>query len=76
MEQLDILSEANKEMMRAQQFLSDNKKTLDKAKKREIKDKIAAVQKAVRFKKPEKLTDEDIENIKTQVEQLKKCCNL
>lgn len=76
MEQLDILGEANKEMLRAQQFLSDNKKTIDKEKKREIKNQIAAVQKAVRFKKPEKLTDEDIENIKVQVEQLKKCSDL
>ncbi|HIU74964.1 MAG TPA: molecular chaperone DnaK [Candidatus Pelethocola excrementipullorum] len=71
MEQLDILGEAQKQMINAQQFLSDNKKTLDKDKKREIKSQIAAVQKAVRFKKPEKLTDDEVEVIKTQTENLK-----
>lgn len=72
MEQLDILGEAQKEMMAAQQFLNDNKKTLEKEKKREIKNQIASVQKSVRFKKPEKLTDEDIDKIKTETEKLKK----
>ena len=38
---------------------------------KELKAQIAAVQKAIRFKKPEKLTDEEAANIRTETERLK-----
>lgn len=72
MEQLDTLGDAQKQLMEAQQYLADNKKTLDKEKKREIKNQISILQKAVRGKKPEKLTPEEAEIIKTQTGLLKK----
>lgn len=72
MEQLDTLGDAQKQLIEAQQYLADNKKTLDKEKKREIKNQISVLQKAVRGKKPEKLTPEEAEIIKTQTGLLKK----
>ena len=71
MEQMDVLGEAQKEIMEARQFLSDNKKTIDKDKKKEIKSNISTLEKAVRFKKPEKLEDEEAEDIKEKTENLK-----
>ena len=44
---------------------------MEKEKKKELKAQIAAVQKAIRFKKPEKLTDEEAANIRTETERLK-----
>ena len=43
----------------------------EKEKKKELKAQITAVQKAIRFKKPEKLTDEEAANIRTETERLK-----
>lgn len=71
MDQIDILGEAQKQMAQAQQYLAENKKNMDKEKKREIKNQIAAVQKAARFKKAEKLSDEEIETIREETERLK-----
>lgn len=70
MEQLDVLGEAEKALTRAQQYLAENKKTIEKEKKKELKSQISALQKAIRFKKPEKLTDEEAANIKTETERL------
>ena len=57
--------------MEARTFLSDNKKTIDKDKKKEIKSRISSLEKAVRFKKPEKLEDEEALDIKEKTEELK-----
>ena len=70
-EQLDTIGEANGAIVKAQQYLSENRKTIEKEKKKELKAQIAAVQKAIRFKKPEKLTDEETANIRTETERLK-----
>ena len=70
-EQLDTIGEANGAIVKAQQYLSENRKTIENEKKKELKAQIAAVQKAIRFKKPEKLTDEETANIRTETERLK-----
>ena len=70
-EQLDTIGEANGAIVKAQQYLAENRKTVEKEKKKELKAQIAAVQKAIRFKKPEKLTDEEAANIRTETERLK-----
>lgn len=71
MEQMDVLGEAQKETIQAQQYLSENKKTIDKEKKKSIKAQIAVVQKATRMKKAEKLTDDEAAYIKEETEKLK-----
>lgn len=71
MEQLDVLGEAQNTMARAQQYLAENKKGMDKEKRRALKNQIGAVQKAARFKKPERLTDEEAEVIREETETLK-----
>ena len=70
-EQLDTIGKANGAIVKAQQYLAENRKTVEKEKKKELKAQIAAVQKAIRFKKPEKLTDEEAANIRTETERLK-----
>ena len=70
-EQLNTIGEANGAIVKAQQYLAENRKTVEKEKKKELKAQIAAVQKAIRFKKPEKLTDEETANIRTETERLK-----
>ena len=71
MEQLDAISDANTAIVRAQQYLAENRKTVDKDKKHELKVQISAVQKTIRFKKPEKLTDEEAVRIREETEKLK-----
>ena len=71
MEQLDAISDANTAIIRAQQYLAENRKTVDKDKKHELKAQISAVQKTIRFKKPEKLTDEEAARIREETEKLK-----
>lgn len=71
MEQLDAIGEANAAIAKAQQYIAENRKTIDKEKKRELKAQIAAVQKATRFKKPEKLTDAEAAAIREETERLK-----
>ena len=71
MEQLDAISDANTAIVKAQQYLAENRKTVDKDKKHELKAQISAVQKTISFKKPEKLTDEETANIRTETERLK-----
>ncbi len=71
MEQLDAIGEANAAIAKAQQYIAENRKTIDKEKKRELKAQIAAVQKATRFKKPEKLTDAEAAVIREETERLK-----
>ena len=71
MEQLDAISDANTAIVKAQQYLAENRKTVDKDKKHELKAQISAVQKTIRFKKPEKLTDEEAARIREEMEKLK-----
>lgn len=71
MEQLDAISDANTAIVKAQQYLAENRKTVDKDKKHELKAQISAVQKTIRFKKPEKLTDEEAARIREETEKLK-----
>ena len=66
MEQLDAISDANTAIVKAQQYLAENRKTVDKDKKHELKAQISTVQKTIRFKKPEKLTDEEAARIREE----------
>lgn len=70
MEQMDVLGDAEKTLTRAQQHLAENKKTIEKEQKKELKAQISALQRAIRFKKPEKLTEEEAANIKGETERL------
>lgn len=72
MEQLDVMGEAQNTMARAQQYLAEHKREMDKEKRRTLKNQISVLQKAVRFKKPERLTDEEAEEIREETENLKK----
>ncbi len=70
MEQMDVLGDAEKTLARAQQHLAENKKTIEKEQKKELKAQISSLQRAIRFKKPEKLTEEEAANIKGETERL------
>ena len=67
----DILGEAAQTLYRAEQYITNNKKTMDKMQRKEIKNQIAVVQKMTRGKRPEKLNEADYESIKAQLDRLK-----
>ena len=50
-EQLDAISDANTAIVKAQQYLAENRKTVDKDKKHELKAQISAVQKTICVKR-------------------------
>ena len=52
-------------------FVKGRLPQFEKEKKKELKAQIAVVQKAIRFKKPEKLTDEEAARIREETEKLK-----
>ena len=57
--------------MGAEQYLTQNKKTLSREDKRNIKGEIAAMQKLIRGKKPEKMSDQEADYIEAQAGRLK-----
>ena len=57
--------------MKAEQYLAQNKKTLSKEQKKNIKEETAALQKMLRGKKAEKMTDAEADAIEAQTGRLK-----
>ena len=67
----DVLNDAQNAALGAEQYLNQNKKTLSREDKRNIKGEIAAMQKLIRGKKPEKMSDQEADYIEAQVGRLK-----
>lgn len=67
----DVLNDAQNTAVRAEQYLNQNKKTLSREEKKNIKADIAALQKLVRGKKPEKMSDQEADYIEAQAGRLK-----
>ena len=65
-ERLDVLSEANRACMKAEQYIRDNKKTMDKFLRKTIQNDAAYLQKLLRGKKVDKMSDADTEAIRSQ----------
>ncbi len=64
-ERLDILSEANRTCMKADQYIRNNKKTMDKSLRKQIQSDTAALQKLLRGKRVDKMNDSDAEAIRS-----------
>ena len=67
----DVLNDAQNAALGAEQYLTQNKKTLSREDKRNIKGEIAAMQKLIRGKKPEKMSDQEADYIEAQAGRLK-----
>ena len=67
----DVLNDAQNAALGAEQYLNQNKKTLSREDKRNIKGEIAAMQKLIRGKKPEKMSDQEADYIEAQAGRLK-----
>lgn len=70
-EKLDALNEAQIQMMAAEQYLNNNKKTLSKETKKDLKNQIALIQKLTRAKKPEKMSEEELASIQAETAKIK-----
>lgn len=70
-EKLDALNAAQAQMLAAEQYLNNNRKTLAKDTKKELKNEVAVLQKLTRGKKPEKMTADELSAIQTQTERIK-----
>ncbi len=71
MERMDTLGEAQNQLIRCQRCLSEHKKQIAKEEKKELKAQMSALQRMVRGKKPEKLSEGEAMDIRTQTERLK-----
>ena len=67
----DVLNQAQNQIVKAEQHLAQNKKTLSKEEKKNIKAETAALQKMLRGKKAEKMTDAEADAIEAQTDRLK-----
>ena len=67
----DVLNEAQNQAIRAERYLTQNKKTLSREEKKNIKAEIAALQRMLRGKKPEKMTDAEADAIEAESGRLK-----
>lgn len=67
----DVLNQAQNQTVKAEQYLAQNKKTLSKEQKKNIKEETAALQKMLRGKKAEKMTDAEADAIEAQTGRLK-----
>lgn len=70
-EKLDALNAAQAQMLAAEQYLNNNRKTLAKDTKKELKNEVAVLQKLTRGKKPEKMTADELSAIQEQTERIK-----
>ena len=70
-EKLDALNEAQIQMMAAEQYLNNNKKTLSKETKKDLKNQISLIQKLTRAKKPEKMSEEELASIQAETAKIK-----
>lgn len=71
MERMDTLGAAQSQLIRCERYLSENKKQITKEEKKELKAQISVLQRMIRGKKPEKLTEGEAMDIRSQTERLK-----
>ena len=71
MERMDTLGEAQNQLIRCQRYLSEHKQQIAKEEKKELKAQMSALQRMIRGKKPEKLSEGEAMDIRTQTERLK-----
>ena len=71
MERMDTLGAAQSQLIRCERYLSENKKQITKEEKKELKAQMSALQRMIRGKKPEKLTEGEAMDIRSQTERLK-----
>ena len=71
MERMDTLGAAQSQLIRCERYLSENKKQITKEEKKELKAQISVLQRMIRGKKPEKLTEGEAMDIWSQTERLK-----
>ena len=64
-DEIDLYNDAQSLLYRAQSYLSENKKTIDAGSKSEIKNSVSDLQHAMKKVKPDKMTDEEAERIKS-----------
>ena len=72
MERMDTLGAAQSQLIRCERYLSENKKQITKEEKKELKAQMSALQRMIRGKKPEKLTEGEAMDIRSQTERLKR----
>lgn len=71
-ERLDLLNEASTVCSKASVYLRDNKKTMDKNVRKALSYDLSLLEKLIRNKKIDKMTDSDSEKIKDQTEQVRR----
>lgn len=71
MERMDTLGEAQNQLNRCARYLSEHKKQITREEKKELKAQVSALQRMIRGKKPEKLSEGETVDIKAQTERLK-----
>lgn len=71
MERMDTLGAAQSQLIRCERYLSENKKQITKEEKKELKAQISVLQRMIRGKNPEKLTEGEAMDIRSQTERLK-----
>ena len=70
MERMDTLGAAQSQLIRCERYLSENKKQITKEEKKELKAQMSALQRMIRGKKPEKLTEGEAMDIRSQTERM------
>ena len=71
MERMDTLGEAQNQLNRCARYLSEHKKQITREEKKELRAQMSALQRMIRGKKPEKLSEGETVDIKAQTERLK-----
>ena len=71
----EVNNEANRTIVEAENFLKTEKKEITKDKKHEIKDEISELKKLLYREKPDKMTDGDIDEIRTLTDRLRNGLN-
>lgn len=71
MEAFEAINEAKNLIIQAQRYIKDNKKTLDKITKSQIKAKVDEVNRLIRKATPEKLSEKEIQVLKDANESLR-----
>ena len=70
-ERLDVLNEAANVAAKASMYIRENKKTMVKAARKNLSYDLSALEKMIRNKKIDKMTDSDTVNIKEQTNLVK-----
>lgn len=71
---LEVSSEANALLVKAQQILNDKNSPIDKAKKKEVKKDVKTLQKSLTKLRVDKVTQEEIDRIRQDKLQLEESC--